>query len=70
MAPRANSHIWNNFTRETKDLAKCKSCGKKLLTKQSNTKGLWVHLKALHPDDYIELDKLVQEEKVKQSKES
>ena len=33
MSPRASSHIWNNFTRETKDLAKCKSCGKKLLTR-------------------------------------
>lgn len=64
------SPIWNYFVRENKDLSKCKSCGKKLMTKLSNTKGLWTHIKSLHYADYIELDKLVKEEKIKTSNEA
>ena len=43
-------------------MSKCKVCRKQLLTKQSNTKGLWVHLTSLHPVDHSELNKLVQED--------
>ena len=69
MTPQCpTSLIWNYFDRETKDLSKCKGCRKQLLTKQSNTKGLWVHLRSLHPVDHSELNKLVQEE-VKKVKE-
>ena len=65
MAPRApTSLIWNYFVKENKDLSKCKACSKKLMTKQSNTKGLWVHLKSLHPVDHNELNLMVQEEKL------
>ena len=69
MAPRSTSLIWNYYVKENSDLAKCKSCSKKLLTKSSNTKGLWVHLKSIHPVDNIELDKLVAEQKILKGKD-
>jgi hypothetical protein len=50
-------------------MAKCILCSKKLLTKNSNTKGLWVHLKSMHPVNNMELEKLVSDKKVQKSKE-
>ena len=44
MAPKSTSLIWNHFEKENSNLATCKICRKKLLTKNSNTKGLWTHL--------------------------
>ena len=68
MAPRSTSLIWNYFIKENSNLAKCKSCSKKLLTKNYNTKGLWVHLKSTHPINNIEVTKLVNEQKIEKGK--
>ena len=70
MAPRTTSLIWQYYVKENNDLAKCKACSKKLLTKSSNTKGLWVHLKAIHPFDNIQLEKIVTDQKVEKHKEN
>ena len=59
MAPKSTSLIWNFYSKENANLAKCNLCSKKLLTKNCNTKGLWVHIRSLHPADNIELNKLV-----------
>ena len=70
MAPKATSLIWNYYIKENINFAKCKACSKKLLTKSSNTKGLWVHLKAIHHLDNIEIEKLVNAQKIQKSNEN
>ena len=64
MAPRQTALIWNYYQKENNNIAKCILCSKKLLTKNSNTKGLWVHLKSMHPVNNMELEKLVSDKKV------
>ena len=70
MAPKSTSLIWNFYSKENADLAKCNLCSKKLLTKNCNTKGLWVHIRSIHPADNIELNKLVNEDKILKSKQT
>ena len=70
MAPISISLIWTYFLKEKPNIAKCTLCSKKLMTKNGNTKGLWTHIKSMHPCDSIELNKLVNQEKINKSNES
>ena len=47
MAQKTTSLIWNHFLKENSNLAKCTNCGKKIFTKNYNTKGLWSPLKSI-----------------------
>ena len=70
MAPKSTSLIWNHFEKENSNIVTCKICCQKILTKNSNTKGLWTHLKSIYPIDHHNLDKLGEELKNKQSIEN
>ena len=63
MGSKSTSLVWNYFQKENANLAKCNLCSKKILTKNANTK-------LGHPIVNIELGKLVNEEKVKKSKDN
>ena len=69
MAPRTTSLIWNHFLKLDDNVAKCKECSKKILTKNHNTKGLWKHLQSIHPIDHFNLEKNAAELRIKKSNE-
>ncbi|KAF7631115.1 hypothetical protein Mgra_00008647 [Meloidogyne graminicola] len=49
------STVWKFFKNESINFAVCSLCSKRLRCKDSNTTGMWRHLKSIHFEEFIQL---------------